>query len=248
VARTAFIQTRDHQPYSPSGAVAARGFELLGWEVRLFERPELDQLSLEPGALVVGGAGTVRVALEKLGVPIPEPPNLPRELEPFWGRRVWATTPAELRTAGSFPVFVKPGVAYKLFEGRVLRRPQDLEALLAPREGFPQVADDTPLEAQDALSFASEWRVFVTRGVVQGISHYAGDPLRFPAANVIRMAVGAWRGAPAGYAVDVGVTDDSRTILVEVNDGYSLGHGGLVADLYARLLLARWDELVLGRR
>ena len=44
------------------------------------------------------------------------------------------------------------------------------------------------------------------------------------------------------------MTDDSRTILVEVNDGYSLGHGGLVADLYARLLLARWDELVLGRR
>jgi hypothetical protein len=33
-----------------------------------------------------------------------------------------------------------------------------------------------------------------------------------------------------------------------VNDGDSLGHGGLVADLYARLLLARWDELVLGRR
>jgi len=88
----------------------------------------------------------------------------------------------------------------------------------------------------------------VTRGVVRGISHYAGDPLRFPAANVIRMAVGAWRSAPAGYAVDVGVTDDSRTILVEVNDGYSLGHGGLVADLYARLLLARWDELVLRGR
>jgi hypothetical protein len=38
------------------------------------------------------------------------------------------------------------------------------------------------------------------------------------------------------------------TILVEVNDGYSLGHGGLVADLYARLLLARWDELVLRGR
>ena len=39
-----------------------------------------------------------------------------------------------------------------------------------------------------------------------------------------------------------------RKALVEVNDGYSLGHGGLVADLYAGLLLARWDELVLQGR
>jgi hypothetical protein len=42
------------------------------------------------------------------------------------------------------------------------------------------------------------------------------------------------------------VTDTGRTLLIETNDGYSLGHGGLVADVYAQLLRARWTELTSG--
>ena len=40
--------------------------------------------------------------------------------------------------------------------------------------------------------------------------------------------------------------DDGRTLLVEINDGYSLGSGGLVANLYAELLRARWEEITGG--
>lgn len=39
-------------------------------------------------------------------------------------------------------------------------------------------------------------------------------------------------------------TDDGRTLLVEVNDGYALGCYGLQHNLYAKLLAARWAELV----
>lgn len=241
--RTAYIQSKDLRPYSPAGAAAARGFELLGWSVRYFGRAELNALELGVSDVVVGGAGTVRAALQKLGRRAPPPLNLPRELEPFWGRKVWRTTPSDLRLSATYPVFVKPLTDSKVFEGRVLQGGGDLEALLSPREGFPPVELDTPLEAQEVVRFESEWRAFVLRGVVQGISSYAGDPLRFPSANLVRMAVGAFRGAPAGYAADFGVTDDGRTLIVEVNDGYSVGHGGLVADVYARLLAARWDEL-----
>lgn len=82
------------------------------------------------------------------------------------------------------------------------------------------------------------------RGTVRAVSYYAGDPLRFPEATVLRMAVAAYRSGPAGYGADFGVTEGGRTVLVEVNDGFSLGHGGMVADDYARLLLARCGELV----
>lgn len=43
--------------------------------------------------------------------------------------------------------------------------------------------------------------------------------------------------------MDFGVTEDGRTILIEVNDGYSLGAYGLEPTLYTRLLTARWAEL-----
>lgn len=32
--------------------------------------------------------------------------------------------------------------------------------------------------------------------------------------------------APNGYGIDFGVTDDGRTLLIEVNDGYALGSYG----------------------
>lgn len=48
---------------------------------------------------------------------------------------------------------------------------------------------------------------------------------------------------PAGCALDFGVTEDGRTLLIEMNDGYSLGFYGLEPALYARVLAARWAEL-----
>ena len=49
---------------------------------------------------------------------------------------------------------------------------------------------------------------------------------------------------PAGRAIDLGVTSDGRTLLVEVNDGFALGSYGLDDVTYALLLSARWAELV----
>ena len=39
------------------------------------------------------------------------------------------------------------------------------------------------------------------------------------------------------------ITDDNRTLLIEVNDGYALGCYGLFYIDYAKLLSARWAEL-----
>lgn len=245
-SRVAFIQAgEDGAPYSPNGAAAARGFEILGYEVRRFRPAELPSLALTADTVVVGGVGTVRAALERLGARRPPAVGVPAVLQPYLGRDSWRTTAADLRAAGRFPIFVKPYEDAKAFNGRVVKSDDELDALLAPRDGFPETGEDFPLLAQEPVDFLSEWRAFVIRGAVVGMSHYHGDPLLFPAAGVIRMTVGAYRaaGSPAGYSADFGVTGDARTLLVEVNDGYSLGHGGLVANQYAELLRARWAEL-----
>ena len=49
---------------------------------------------------------------------------------------------------------------------------------------------------------------------------------------------------PAGCAIDIGVTPDGRTLLVEINDGFALGCYGAEPVQYAKLLSARWCELV----
>ena len=40
-----------------------------------------------------------------------------------------------------------------------------------------------------------------------------------------------------------GVTGEGRTLLIEMNDGYSIGCYGLNDVLYAKFLYARWAEL-----
>ena len=240
----AYVQAgEDGSPYSVNGSVAARGFEVLGYAVRFFQPADLPGLPLGPGAVVVGGMGTVRAALEQAGVHPPSHESAPAVLRPFLGRESWRTTPQEVRDAGRFPVFVKPYEQAKAFTGQVVADAAGLDLLLRPRADFPVMAQDFPLLAQEPVVFLSEWRVFVVRGAAVGVSHYQGDALLFPAAGVIRLALGAYRPAPAGYSMDFGVADDGRTLLIETNDGYSLGHGGLVSTLYAELLRARWQEM-----
>jgi len=239
----AYVQANDGGlPYSQHGEVAARGLESLGYIIRLFHRTELDELPLHDGHVLVGGAGTTRAALQKLGIPDPGPLNLPRELEPYWGRKVWHTTLGDLEK-DDFPVFIKPADFAKAFDGQVVRSRTELAQLYLPRPGFPELTAATRIQAQEVMKLVSEWRVFVTRSKIQGIWNYAGCPLTFPAPNVVRMAIAAYTSAPTGYAADFAVTTAEQTVLMEVNDGYSLGQGGISALKYARLLEARWHEL-----
>lgn len=65
-----------------------------------------------------------------------------------------------------------------------------------------------------------------------------GDWSKSPGGVVIEQAIAAYASAPAGYVAGFGVTSDGRTLLVEVNDGYSLGSYGLWPKLYAQPLSA----------
>lgn len=81
------------------------------------------------------------------------------------------------------------------------------------------------------------------RGRILDVRPYRGSWRAHFDADVVERAAGAYSGAPAGYGMDFGVTEDGRTLLVEVNDGYALGSYGLEYHAYARLLSARWSEL-----
>lgn len=94
------------------------------------------------------------------------------------------------------------------------------------------------------VDFVSEYRCFVKYGEILDVRRYRGDWSKAPSREVVERAIAAYASAPAGYAADFGVTSDGRTLLVEVNDGYSLGPYGLWPELYAQLLSARWAQMV----
>lgn len=238
---TVFILAPDHTIFGINRHVARVGFAQRGEEVVLFTPDSFDALTLTPGDIVVGGIGFAQRGMERLGIAIPYLDSVPEALTPFAGRRIWQAPMAQARArvqAGR-PIFVKPQPhRMKLFTGVLLSSFADL----IPTAHIP---DTEQVICADPVAFVTEYRGFVLHGDLMDLRPYRGDPLVFPDPQVIRAALAAQAktDAPAGYALDFGVTATGETMVVEINDGYALGAYGTSSTLYARIIAARWTEL-----
>lgn len=221
-----------------------RGYEVVGFEREDLAAGRLDEdLRTRPEECIVcGSVVVVQEALARAGRPAPTGDDAPESLREFLGREVAASTMGEVRSRASaspedFLQHLKPRGRQKLFAGTVVRKYRDF----IPLAGVP---DDEPVTVQEVVRFASEWRAYVLRGRIVGVANYKGDSLRFPEANLMRQAAERFVEAPIGYCADWGVTDDGRTLLIEVNDGYALGNYGLRGSSYTALIECRWRELM----
>lgn len=238
-----YVQSRDGVPSDEAFFKAWDGFRKLRVPCRLFDADELDSLPLTRQTLVAGAIRVVECALESLGVTLPPADNLPERLTAYRGRRIERSTWGRLRRqfesgALSEPVFVKPWRRNKGFPSIAVFSADDIE-------GHSRLSDDDEVLIAEYVVFLSEWRCFVCRGEVVDVSHYQGDPFCFPDPKTIRSALEDFGpDAPAGYGIDFGILENGRTVLVEVNEGYSLGSYGLNSIEYAQLLRERWLQLV----
>ncbi len=218
------------------------GFREMGYETEFFEWNRLDQLPITQETVVHGGIRAVVQALAKLGHAPSALPSLPQSLARFAKRRTWTTTLAEVRERMGAehpePIFIKPLASdRKLFTGQVLRQFRDLLDTVK----FPA---ELTVECSEVVNFVSEYRAFVLRGEVIGFKNYKGDFRLFPDFKVVDEAVAEFADAPVAYALDVGLTELGETLLVEVNDSFSLGCYGLSPIRYAKMIEQRWNELV----
>jgi hypothetical protein len=190
----------------------------------------------QPEDLVVGSFSDVLVALEKWGIH-PAPLDYPEELMPFVGRKIWKSTLSTVMLHSEYRnIFIKPVVEAKRFHGTVIETSEDLARLGGSIE-------DLEVWCSERVHFISEWRLWVLEGEIIGLTPYAGKWDAFPDADVLKKAVAAFHCAPAAYALDFGVTDDGKTLLVEASDGYGLSSCGLNVIKYVKVLTARWHEL-----
>ena len=242
--KLAFIQAQNGVPAADSFFRAWDGFRKRGVRCELFEpkQLELGVLPLARDTLVAGGVPVVEAALTALGVPVPVADNLPACLAKYRGRRVWPSTWGALRSeyarkGPTEPLFVKPLRRNKGFPSVAVYGTDDLPDV-------DRMPDGSEVLVAEYVTFVSEWRCFVRNGQVLDLCRYQGDVFRYPDPQVIRAALADYgRSAPAGYGIDFGVLTDGRTVLVEVNEGYSLNPYGLESMEYSELLEARWAQL-----
>jgi hypothetical protein len=218
------------------------GFVEKGYDIEFFEPEEIESKPLELGCVVVGGIPIVVRALEKLGVSPPGLVSIPPSISPYARREIWVGCIGDVRRVvdEGGTVFVKPlPQDRKLFGGKRISSYRDL-AITA------SLPADYSVMLSQPVNMLSEYRAFVVRGAVVGCRHYKGDFRLFPDFKVVESAIRDFKEAPSGYAIDFAVLESGETVLVEVNEGFSLGCYGLLPVAYASLLEARWADFKLS--
>lgn len=211
------------------------GFSILGWDCQFFTKDELPY-DLTRNDVVVAGIGSVKKAVIHLGFPELEEIDYPEDLEGYYGRKIWTDNLKSVYMGqDKWPIFVKPK-RQKLFTGKFIQSTRDVIGLGA----------DESIECwcSEPVDFVSEWRCFVRYGEILDVRLYKGTWEILPNPGVIRSAIKAYESAPNAYGIDFGVTSDGRTLVVEVNDAFSLGSYGLAPIKYAQLLATRWYQIM----
>lgn len=211
------------------------GFSIMGWEVVFYEGEPPKGLSRED--VVLGYITQVKQAIANLGIEPPTELDYPESIRSYLGRKIWQDNLHHIYTDNStWPVFVKP-VKGKQFDGKLITSLRDLI-------GLGDQNEDRKIWCSEPVEFISEWRCFVRYGNLLDAKHYKGDFKLKPHFGVIESCIKSYVDQPVAYTLDFGLTSDGRTLLIEVNDGYAFGTYGLKPLDVAKMISARWSEMV----
>jgi|TARA_R110000824_G_scaffold156963_1_gene330331 hypothetical protein len=215
----------------------------LGFEIVEFDADDMEntltcyQLDIEKD-VIFGSVKTTAVFFEACGIETPTYLGYPEELKSFLGRRIIETTFEDVHRH-KYPVFIKPSEGVKKFTGCLIERGQQLGFL----RDFDNVTDFDKVFLSEPMEFISEYRCFVHEGELKGIQFYLGDFKVFPDIDVIESAIKRYTTANCAYTLDVGVTKDFSTWLVEVNDMWAIGSYGMDGETYALMCVRRMREI-----
>ncbi len=230
----AYIQTdKNGDYYNVNAFVASVGFKALSFEV--YKYYNLDNIS-EPdkSSIFVGGVGMVRARLKQLGIDKPDEIEYPEELHDFLNRKVWVSKLSDVVNGNKTGIFIKP-LKTKLFTGKVINEFKDFIGL--------KFDEDIEVWCSEKVEVLTEWRCFIRYKKILDIRYYKGAWDNKIDLKIVENAIKAYKNQPAAYCLDFGIDSDGNYLLIEVNDGHSLGTYGLGAISYAKFLSARWCEL-----
>lgn len=233
---TVYIQSLNNFPLADWGVYALLGFRSRGSNVAFYET--IQEVPLNRYSLVVGGIEDTTWWFKQMGIQIPATMTMPTQIQKYARRAIDLMSLGEALEKTDYPYFVKPYAKLKEFVGGVIAKEGD-------KKWFnPSIPRDTTVLVSEVVDLVSEYRGYVINGQLVGLKHYLGDFCIFPDPAIIKSAIVDYTDQPASYSIDFGVTSAGETVLIECNDGWSLGCYGLEPALYVRLLTTRWRQIL----
>lgn len=201
----------------------------------------LDTMKPTKEDIIVGTVQATSRFFDLIGVKTPGYLGYPESLKKYLGRDVSKVRFADLDK--NYPYFIKPADDVKMFTGFVVKKDYDIE-MLVKWSGKTPPTEDTMIYKSEVVDFVSEYRVFISNGKVYGMQFYNGDYLKFVDTSIIDKMIADYENPPSAYTLDIGLTSDGRTLLVEVNDMWAIGSYGLEPKHYALLCARRMKEII----
>lgn len=216
--------------------------ESIGYEIIPFNGEDIEnslgKYSFNKSDVLIGSVEATRFFFGELGVSCPKYIGYPNELTEYYGREIKLMKVRDLTK--NYPYFIKPATEVKLFTGDVIEN----DRLLNTFKTFYDVNPETLLYVSEVINIQSEYRCFVHKGVLKGIQYYLGDFKKYPNYKVIEEIISKYEKQPIAYTVDVGVTDNNETIIVEINDMWAIGSYGFNKELYSKMCVDRMKEII----
>jgi hypothetical protein len=148
-----------------------------------------------------------------------KPTNVPKELFHYAGREIFNGDESSLKKLhGDY--FVKSNDNIKGFA-----------EIIGCSSSGNQFPDGTPIGNYQISEFVhgidSEWRAFVYEGKLVGLQNYSGDFTKFPNVGDINSMIDMYKSAPIAYTLDVAISDDRGTFVIETHPMISVGLYGM---------------------
>ena len=234
-------------PHNYNIACAMYGFREFGLEMIPYETIDEIYDWVTKDDIVLDYIDQCNSIFAKFGV-TPHIPDYPEPLYSFLCREIWTDTIDSIASnedKWSAGWFVKP-IKDKAFTGKIISSISDLV-------GCGNHSENYEVLCSEPLDIVAEWRGFILYDKLIDLRPYGlllntKDSWKYHYdAKVVENMMSAfltWENRPAACSMDVCVTKDNRTLLVEFNDAYALGNYGLPSIYYAKLISARWSQLL----
>ncbi len=235
-------------PHSHNMANAMYGFRDLGAEIVPYFYLKDIYNKVTKDDIVIDYVHQCNEVLKKFNI-FPNIPDYPKELEHFLGRKLWRDTINSFSSdenKWSYGYFIKP-TKEKLFTGKVVKSINDLI-------GCGHYDDNYEIIVSEPLDILAEWRCFILYDEIIDVRSYGSwidstkkSYLYHYDSNVLEAMINAfsvWKDRPMACSMDICFTKEGKTLLVELNDAYALASYGLQNIQYAKLISARWSQLL----